>query len=320
MATHRAPRPRLRRIAGALGIALLAAGPLLGLTSTAVAQGESSGKLRLGHLSPDTPEVDMYLSGPAADGSATAPLAKGAGYGAVTPYRDLPAGRYVVSVRPAGAPADSAPALTTGVEVGAGSVQSLLFFDNGPGGAVQGQVLSDDLSPVAVDSGVVRIVQGADVADPVEVQAAGGPRLATDLRYGTATNYATVPAGRWNVAINAGQRNIRAALDVVGGSVSTMVITQSADGQLAVNPVLDMAGSGAQVAPTLAAPVPLGPPAGTEEEPAAAPRTPRGGVPAGGGAMAGSASAAPIALTLAGALLLVYATSVGKVLRRRRTG
>jgi Domain of unknown function (DUF4397) len=92
-------RRRWRRpagMAGAVAVALawfLAAAP-------AYAQPPADGLLRVGHLSPTTPAVDVYVF---AEGTtpATRPEARGASYGAVTAYETLVPGRYTVAMRPA---------------------------------------------------------------------------------------------------------------------------------------------------------------------------------------------------------------------------
>ena len=67
--------------------------------------------MRLAHLSPDTPAVDLYLSAP---GAVEPRVFPGIGYGVVSAYLPLPAGRYAVAMRGAGAPADPLPGATAG--------------------------------------------------------------------------------------------------------------------------------------------------------------------------------------------------------------
>lgn len=299
MGQHRAAVPR-RRLSAILGLVLLGGASLL-TAVPASAQTPTPGQLRLGHLSPSTPAVDIYLGPP----GAVALLAGDAGYGAVTGYRSLDPGRYDVELRPAGAAADSAPALTSAVDVAPGSVQSLLFFDTGAGGAAQGQLLADDLTAVP-RSGRVRVVQAADGIGPVDVQAAGGPRLATDLAYGTTTDYAVVEARPWDVAIAAGGRTVQAVLDVAAGSVSTVVVTTDPQGALTVTPLVDLPGRAGAGLPGL--PELSGPPVAAPGEPAAPPM-PQGGVPAGGGATAGGPDPTPVLLGIVGAVLLVFGVS-----------
>lgn len=328
MGQHRAagsPAPdRLHRIGGLLGIALLSAASLLAAVP-AMAQPPEFGQVRLGHLSPSTPGVDVYLTAPGETPSQE-PLVRDAGYGAVTPYKDLAPGRYTVEMRSAGAAPDSPAPLSAAVEVTPGSAQSLLFFDTGAMGTVQGQLVVDDLSPAESGTGRVRIVQGAQGDAAIDMQAAGGPRLATGLEYGTVTDYASVEARAWDVAIAAGDEQLQATLDVAAGSVSTVVLTRDAAGALAVLPLVDLEGGLLTPAvpgiPELSGPPVAGPNEEVAPEPAAPAepaetRMPQGGVPAGGGATAGSPDPAPVLLAVGGALLLVFSVS-GSPLRRAR--
>lgn len=323
MGQHRA-WARIRHAGGLAGLLLLGTAALL-VAAPAHAQTPEVGHVRLGHLSPTTPAVDVYLTAPGAD-AAREPLVAQAGYGAVTPYQDLAPGRWTVEMRPAGASPDTAAPLTAALEVAPGSAQSLLFFDTGVNGEVQGELLTDDLSPAAAGSGRVRVIQGAAGEAPVEMQAAGGPRLATALQYGSVTDYATVDARAWDVAIAAGDQQLQATLDVADGSVSTVVLTRDGAGALVATPLVDRAGGLAPTLPGL--PQLSGPPVaapGEEQAPEAVPEAdtgtgpamPQGGVPAGGGFTADGPDPAPILLGLAGALLLVFAVS-GSPMRLRR--
>lgn len=319
MGQHRTALRRARRASGLAGLLLLGlAGLLVG--APAWAQTPETGQVRLGHLSPTTPAVDVYLTPPGEAPSRT-PLVKGAGYGAVTGYQQLETGRWTVEMRPAGASADTAAPLSAALDVAPGSAQSLLFFDTGAQGTVQGQLLTDDLTAAPSGSGRVRIIQGAEGSAPVEMQAAGGPRLATDLAYGSVTDYATVGAQAWDVAIASGTETLQATLDVTDGSVSTVVLSRDPAGALTVTPLVDVAGGLAPALPGL--PELSGPPvaapgeAQAPVEPETGPVLPQGGVPAGGGATAGGPDPAPVLLGLAGALLLVFGVS-GSPLRLRR--
>lgn len=314
-----APLPRrLRRVSALVGLALLSAGSLFAAVP-AVAQTADAGQVRLGHLSPSTPAVDIYLTAPG-EAPSREPLVAGAGYGAVTPYQPLATGRWTVEMRSAGAAPDSAPPLTSAVDVAPGSAQSLLFFDTGALGSVQGQLLTDDLDPAAAGTGRMRIVQGAG-GEPVDMQAAGGPTLATGLEYGTVTDYASVGARSWDIAIASGSEQQQITVAVAEGSVSTVVLSRDAAGALVVTPLTDVEGAVAPVVPSL--PGLDGPPVAGPGEPQAPaetappveapapsePQMPQGGVPAGAGATAGSVDALPVLLAIGGAVLLVFAVS-----------
>ena len=112
--------------------------------------------MRLAHLSPDTPNVDVYMT------SYTRPdwkfLLKGVGYGAVSPYQRLQPDRYAVSMRPAGAPASSPPVLSTNVNAAPRQGRS----PSPASGRTQTSVswcINDDLTLPAPGQARVRVLQ-----------------------------------------------------------------------------------------------------------------------------------------------------------------
>ena len=88
-----------------VAVLLALVGPAIGLAAPAVALAAPADAppayLRLAHLSPDTPTVDVYVDS-AADPSRSF-VVPGVGYGAVSQYQPLPPDSYVISMRPAGA-------------------------------------------------------------------------------------------------------------------------------------------------------------------------------------------------------------------------
>ena len=59
------------------------------------------GYVRLAHLSPDTPKVDVWLT--SFKGSSYSQVFRGVGYGVVSPYQRVAVGTYTVAMRPPGA-------------------------------------------------------------------------------------------------------------------------------------------------------------------------------------------------------------------------
>src|SRR5271154_1550391 len=111
-----------RRITRRLLMLLAASALLLGIpaASTAFAGSATSGTgwIRLAHLSPNTPAVDVYLYS-FGDSSAQIVLHHVA-YGTVSPYEQLPTGEYTVAMRAAGAISTSAAVISANVDVVAG--------------------------------------------------------------------------------------------------------------------------------------------------------------------------------------------------------
>jgi hypothetical protein len=109
-----APRLR-RRLTSLAAVAVVAIG--LSVLDSTPASAAGVGYVRLAHLSPDTPNVDVYLSSPT--GAIPAKTIPGVGYGVVSDYLTVPAGTYAVAMRNAGAAASSPPVLTTEVSTDA---------------------------------------------------------------------------------------------------------------------------------------------------------------------------------------------------------
>ena len=113
----------MRRVVRTAAVAALVTGAGLTGGTAQAADGGTDGLLRLAHLSPDTPAVDVYVDS-VADPDAGIVLS-GVAYGAVSDYQDVPPGEYTVSMREAGAGAGAPPVLSTTVEVGEGSARTV---------------------------------------------------------------------------------------------------------------------------------------------------------------------------------------------------
>ena len=98
---------------------LAASALLLGIPAAATAYASSAptgtGWIRLAHLSPNTPAVDVYLY---SFGNSNAMIVlHHVAYGTVSPYESVQAGDYSVAMRAAGASATSQPVLSTSVTI-----------------------------------------------------------------------------------------------------------------------------------------------------------------------------------------------------------
>jgi hypothetical protein len=101
-------------------LVVFALGAVLAISGEAASAGttQSGGpvaaQVRMRHLAVDVPPVDVYMAG--LDGQWHVML-KGLGYGQTSPYVDVAPAVYSVALRPAGAPAQSTPAVKGTVEV-----------------------------------------------------------------------------------------------------------------------------------------------------------------------------------------------------------
>lgn len=227
-----------------LAVTAVTAGTVLVIPTGAGAA--ENGLLRLAHLSPDTPAVDVYVDSVADPGDGTALLTvPGVGYGTISEYQNVPAGVYAVSMREAGADPATPPVLSTTVQVGTDSARTVAgvgrFADLGL------EVLEDDLALPPSGQSRVRVVSAAANAPTVDASA-GGTEIAGDLAFAEAGEYTTVPAGSGRLQVTVDGEPTELPLDLAAGSVYSLFVLDRPEGGLTVRTVLDAAGSG--VVPT----------------------------------------------------------------------
>ncbi|MGR6965694.1 DUF4397 domain-containing protein [Geodermatophilus sp. URMC 61] len=267
-----------------LTVTVVAAGTVL--VAPPEAGAAENGLLRLAHLSPDTPAVDVYVNPVSAPGDGPALLTvPGAGYGTISDYQDVPEGVYTVSVRRAGADPGTPPVLSTAVQVDRDSARTVAgvgrFADLGL------EVLEDDHSLPPSGQARARVVSAAAGAPTLDASA-GGTDLATDLAFAQAGAYTSVPGDAGPLQVTVGGEPTELPLDLDPGSVYSLVVLDRPEGGLTVRTVLDAAGSG--VVPT-------------------------GGVETGAG---GTAPAAPASGVVGGAVGLTVLTGLVMAHRSRR--
>lgn len=228
-------------VVGALAATLVAA--TVGLapqTASAATATTDDGWLRVGHLSPDTKGVDVELS--SLSGGKKVFELDDVTYGQVSPYQELPVGTYVLSMRDAAAP-DSTPVISTDVTVTAGDANTVVAY--GRNSDLKTTAFTDDLRQPGDGKAKLRLVQAATTAKKVDVSTSTGTAVAEDARFGTATGYATVAAGKWTLDVSGGGQRGTAKVDLAGNTVSTLFVLDDSRGDLTVVPVTDAAATAA---------------------------------------------------------------------------
>ncbi|TQN41740.1 uncharacterized protein DUF4397 [Blastococcus colisei] len=225
-----------------LSVVAMSAGFLLVAPAVAGATAAEDGLLRLAHLSPDTPAVDVYVDSVADPGDGTALLTvPGVGYGTISDYQGVPAGVYTVSMREAGADPTAPPVLSTTVEIGTEDARTVAgvgrFADLGL------EVLEDDLTLPPSGQARVRVISAAAGAPTLDASV-GGTGLATDLAFAEAGNYAAVPGDAGALQLTVDGEATDLPLDLAPGSVYSLFVLDRPEGGLTVRTVLDAAGSG----------------------------------------------------------------------------
>jgi len=228
----------LRRLARLATITTLLGGTaaLVAATSPAASAAAPDGWVRIAHLSPQAPAMDMYVY---PFGNPGRPIVlKDVSYGAVSAYMVVSPGQYTVAMRGFGAPASSKPALTTSFMVGAGAAYTLAALGPDPG--LRTEVLKDQMTTPA-GKAVVRVLQ-ASLKQHLVTVSYGQDVLARQLVFGAATSYTAVSPGAQTVRFTVPGQHTTMPVTLAAGTVHTIVVLDDSSG-LKVDAVTDAAGS-----------------------------------------------------------------------------
>jgi hypothetical protein len=226
----------------------MAAVALVALSAVPAAPAEAApayGWLRVGHFSPSTGPVDVYVDGHE--------VAHDVAYESVTPYTRESPGLHTVVFRRAGTAA-TAPAVVSGRAVVTAGGAVTVAAVSGPSGPVLRSIADDLATPPAGDANV-RIV-GLDSsltslqATLVSVTGTTATAAADTARYGpvsygAASAYQALPAGHYDLTVTttSGQKVIAGAdWPVSSGDVASIVVATSA-GKPTIEVLRDAAGT-----------------------------------------------------------------------------
>jgi hypothetical protein len=277
----------LTRRLGRLGTVLLVAATLFTVDITPAVAAGPVGYVRLAHLSPDTPNVDVYLS---AVGGGSPQVFPGVGYGVASEYLSVPVGTYAVAMRGAGAPASDPPVLTTNVTVDSGKAYTVAGV--GKHADLGLRVINDDLSAPPSGKAKIRIIQASVRAPVLTVSIAGGESIASGVSFATTTDYLEVRPGKFTLNVQGANSGPAATLSVHlnAGEVYSLLVLDAKTTGLTAELKLDAGRKG---------------------------DVPSGGMATGAGGTAGDDPPLPWALGAAALLLLGAGGFV--VYRRRRS-
>jgi hypothetical protein len=228
-----------------LGLALMTA---LALVAPAFAQGTGQAQVRVAHLAPDAPNVDVYVNGD--------PVLTDVPYTTVSDYLSLPAGTQQVTVYPTGD--TTSPVIDAPVELAAGGAYTVAAVGLVADDSLTAQVYQDDLRSHDPGDAKVRVVHASPDAGPVDVVPRGGQALVAGLTFPEASPYAEVPAGTYTLDVNAAGTN-KTALTVPdanlasGGVYSAFAVGTVFADSLNVLLVQDNAGTSASASATASA-------------------------------------------------------------------
>jgi hypothetical protein len=235
------PGARLATIAALLaGTAALVAAPSAAAfatsTSSAAPAASQVGWIRIAHLSPKAPAMDMYLYTFSDPGHET--VLRDVSYGDVSAYMAVSPGQYTVAMRGFGAPATSPPALSTSFMVSAGTAYTVAALGPDPGLRVE--VLQDQMTTPA-GLALVRVFQ-ASLKEPRVTVSYGPDVLARQLPFGSATSYMAVSPGTQTVQFTAAGEHAAMPVHLAANTIHTIVVLDSASG-LEIDTLTDAVGS-----------------------------------------------------------------------------
>jgi hypothetical protein len=205
-----------------MALALMTAGLLLGTGPAGASTG--AGWVRLAHLSPNTPAVDVYLYN-FGDPSARLVLHH-VSYGNVSPYEQLPPGDYTVAMRATGATASSPPVLSTAFWVTAGDAYTVAGM--GPLSGLRLQVMKDALT-APPGRALVRVIQASLRQQAVSVSLGGQP-IAPHLTFATTTSYQAVAPGHRTVTAVGDSERASLDLDLAPDTTYTLTVLDGQSG------------------------------------------------------------------------------------------
>jgi hypothetical protein len=215
-------------VAAAVAVAITALASASAVTTGASAASPNNvGYVRLAHLSPDTPDVDVYLD--SMSSTQKEQVFHGVGYGTMSGYLPLPTGSYTVSMRGAGAPASSKPVISANVTVLAGHAYTVAGV--GKHADLGLRVIADNLSSPMNGHAKIRIVQASIKAPLLDVGVKGGSEIATQVAFATTTDYFDVSAGNitLRVAPSGGGTPVELPVSLQADSVYSVLVLDGAN-------------------------------------------------------------------------------------------
>ena len=224
-----------------LGLGALASGVAIASVPAASAATAhhhgNDGWIRLAHLSPNTPPVDVYLY---SFGNSHAMIVlHHVAYGTVSPYEKVTAGEYTVAMRGLGASPTSQPVLSASVHITAGGAYTVAGM--GPAKGLRLQVIPDRLTTPPGKS-LVRVIQASLRYQKITVDA-NHRTLAKNINFAHVTNYVTTPPGSFDVHFAGMGAKGSSDISLAAGSIHTLVVLDGSHNGLQIANLEDAAGS-----------------------------------------------------------------------------
>jgi Domain of unknown function (DUF4397) len=213
----------------------------ISFASPSFADTDNGGYVRLGNLSETLTPVDIYV----VPSSGTTTVKHDIGYGTVLSPLDLPAGKYTVDIRDAGAAASSTPAASVVVSVQAGRFYTVAPIDvTGQGNQRRVVDLPDAASTPAGDASVQAInaaVQHGPITFNCSYEPGADGNILTGAPAGKAATASDVKAGNWTMTASGPHGTTSMKVSVAANTDRTEIILDTVSGVQILN-LLDMVG------------------------------------------------------------------------------
>jgi len=202
------------------------------LGALAIEDASLPAKLRVAHLSPDAPAVDIWANG--------AVILENVPFKAISDYLEVPAGEYRVQVTPTGV--TEPIVIDATVELGINKAYTVAATGLLAEG-LEPMVLTDDMRTMA-DSAKVRFAHTSPDAPAVDVGVSGGPVLFRNASFREASEYLAVGGGLYNLEVRlAGTMTVALPVPGVsfadGANYTIFAIGLAGDGSLMALPAID---------------------------------------------------------------------------------
>ena len=213
----------------------LAVAPLA-MAAPVASASDNVGWIRLAHLSPNAPAVDVYLY--SFGNPAAVDVLHHVAYGTVSGYLQVAAGDYTVAMRGAGAAPRSKPVLSTAVDIKAGHAYTVAGM--GPAAGLRLQVFPDRLT-APPGKALVRVIQASMQQDTVTVTA-GKRTLARNLKFASVTSFEAVKPGFARLRAAGASETATESMSLMPDAIYTIVVLDE-HGKLSIRCLMDAQGS-----------------------------------------------------------------------------
>jgi hypothetical protein len=217
---HLARVAAIPMLLGGFAAVVAAASPI----ASAAPLAAQDGWVRIAHLSPEAPAMDIYLY-PFGD-PVHPTVVRDVGYGDVSAYMALSPGQYTVAMRGFDAPASSHPALVSSFMVNAKTDYTVAALGPDPGLRVE--VLKDQVTTPRGKT-LIRVVQ-ASLKEARVTVSYGTTLLTKQLTFSSVTPYTAVSPGVREVKVTASGGHVTMSLGLTADTVHTIVVLDGSSG------------------------------------------------------------------------------------------